>query len=245
MNRSLTLVASIVFSQTAFANWDLGIGVASFQEPIKSLDREYQPIPMVAYRGERWNFQITTLSYKIHQWGDLGLNAQVAGRFDGYDPEDSPYLTGMDKRRPTLDYGFALDWRGFELSISQDALSEHDGQIISFGYGKGFEMGKWMLMPKLSLNWQSDKRINYYYGVELDEVAMLNIDGENFYRNAYAVDSQTLIPEASLMAMYHLNQNWFLIGGASAEFYAEEITDSPLVDDDMAWGMYFGVARHF
>ena len=245
MNRSLLLIASMFISQTTLADWDLGIGVASFQAPIKSLDREYQPIPMVAYRGERLNFQITTLSYRIAQWGDLGFSAQVAGRFDGYDPEDSPYLKGMSTRRDTLDYGFALDWNGLELSVSQDALSEHDGQIISLAYSHGIEKGKWMLMPKLAVNWQSDKRINYYYGVEQNEVAVLDIDGENFYRTAYAVDSQTLIPEASVMAMYHLNQNWFLIGGASAEFYPEEITDSPLVDDDMAWGMFFGVARHF
>lgn len=38
--------------------------------------------------------------------------------------------------------------------------------------------------------------------------------------------------------MYHINPSWFLIGGASAEFYPEEITNSPLVDDDMAWGIF-------
>ena len=45
--------------------------------------------------------------------------------------------------------------------------------------------------------------------------------------------------------MYHINPSWFLIGGASAEFYPEEITNSPLVDDDMAWGIFFGVAKYF
>jgi MipA family protein len=245
MNRSLLLIATMFISQTTLADWDLGIGVASFQEPIKSLDREYLPIPMVAYRGERFNFQITTLSYRISQWGDLGFSAQVVGRFDGYDPEDSPYLKGMSTRRDTLDYGFALDWKGLELSVSQDALSEHDGQIISLGYSHGIEKGKWMLMPKLAVNWQSDKRINYYYGVAQDEVATLSIDNQIFNRTAYAVDSRALIPELSLLTMYHLNPSWFLIGGASAEFYPEEITDSPLVEDDMAWGMFFGIAKHF
>jgi MipA family protein len=245
MNRYWLFTASIFFSHTASANWDIGLGVATYQPPIKSLEQEYQPIPLIAYHGERWNFQINTLSYKIHQWGDLGFSAQLTGRFDGYDPEDSPYLTGMSSRRSTLDYGFALDWHGFELAVSQDALGEHDGQIISFGYSNGIEMGNWMLMPKLSVSWQSDKRINYYYGVANNEVATLIIDDEIFYRNAYAVDSQVLIPEASLLAIYNLNKSWFLIGGASAEFYPEEITDSPLVDEDMAWGMFLGIARHF
>lgn len=245
MNRFLIFTASILFSHSVYAKWDVGVGAATSRPPIKAIDQTYEAIPLIAYEGERWNFQITTLSYQIHQWGDLNLSAQIAGRFDGYDPEDSPYLTGMSTRRATLDYGFSLNWNGFDFIVSQDALGEHDGQTISFGYGNGIEMGKWMFMPQLAVNWQSEKRINYYYGVAPDEVATLTIDNQVFNRTAYAVDSQVLVPEASLLVMYHFNSSWFLIGGGSVEFYPEDITKSPLVDDDMGWGMFIGIAKHF
>lgn len=250
----LGLCGLTFFTQTAFAQAPstqdsktelaLGIGLASFQDTQKGLDAKQIALPLVSYRSERLNFQVTTLSYKLIELGDVEINALVSGRIQGYEAIDSPYLRGMKTRSDTLDGGISLAWNGFSLSYKHDLFSKHKGDEVALSYSKGFDFGKLQLMTGAGVTWQSEKLNHYYFGVNTSEAQNLVLQGSLFNRTHYQVDA-ALVPKVNALAIYSLSKSWALIGGAEVEFLPEEITDSPIIGEKNAWGAFIGLARNF
>lgn len=240
----LGLFGLTFIAQAAQAELALGIGLASFQDPQKGLDAKQIVMPLVSYRGERLNFQVTTLSYKIAEFSDVEINALVSGRIQGYEAEDSQYLRGMKTRSDTLDGGISLDWNGFSLSYKHDLFSKHKGDEVSLSYSKGFDLGKLQLMTGAAITWQSEKLNHYYFGVNTNEAQNFVVQGKSFNRTGYQVDA-ALVPKVNALAIYSLSNSWALIGGAEVEFLPEEITDSPIIGEKNSWGVFMGIARNF
>jgi len=240
----LGLFGLTLFTQTAQAELALGVALASFQDPQKGLDAKQIALPLVSYRGERLNFQVTTLSYKIVELGDVEINALVSGRIQGYEAIDSPYLHGMKTRSDTLDGGISLDWNGFSLSYKHDFFSKHKGDEVALSYHKGFDLGKLQLMAGAGVTWQSEKLNHYYFGVNASEAQNFVVQGSLFNRTHYQVDA-ALVPNVNALAIYSLSKSWALIGGAEVEFLPEEITDSPIIGEKNAWGVFVGIAKAF
>lgn len=241
---SLSLLSMTLFAASAKAELAVGPGIASFQDPQKGLDAKQIALPLVSYRGERLNFQVTTLSYKMVELGDVEINALVSGRIQGYEAIDSPYLRGMRTRSDTLDGGISLDWNGFSLSYKHDLFSKHKGDEVALSYSKGFDLGKLQLMTGAGVTWQSEKLNHYYFGVNASEAQNLVVQGSVFNRTHYQVEA-ALVPEVNALAIYSLSKSWALIGGAEVEFLPEEITDSPIIGEKNAWGVFVGLARAF
>ncbi|HOY23561.1 MAG TPA: MipA/OmpV family protein [Cellvibrio sp.] len=240
----LTFFTQTAFAQPPEAELALGIGLASFQDPQKGLDAKQVVLPLVSYRGERLNFQVTTLSYKLVELGDVEINALVSGRIQGYEAIDSPYLRGMKTRSDTLDGGISLDWNGFSLSYKHDLFSKYKGDEVALSYSKGFDLGKLQLMTGAGVTWQSEKLNHYYFGVNTSEAQNLVVQGSLFNRTHYQVEA-ALVPEVNALAIYSLSKSWALIGGAEVEFLPEEITDSPIIGEKNSWGAFIGLARNF
>jgi MipA family protein len=240
----LSLFGLSFIAQTTQAELALGIGLAGFQDPQKGRDAKQIMLPLISYRGERLNFQMTTLSYKMAELGDLEINALVSGRIQGYEGIDSPYLRSMKTRSDTLDGGISLDWNGFSLSYKHDLLSKHKGDEVALSYSKGFELGKLQLMTGAGVTWQSEKLNHYYFGVNASEAQNFVVQGSLFNRTHYQVDA-ALVPKVNALAIYSLSTSWALIGGAEVEFLPEEITDSPIIGEKNVWGAFIGIARNF
>ncbi len=240
----LGLLSLTFFAQTAHAELSLGIGLASFQAPQKGLDAKHIVMPLVSYQGERVNFQITTLSYRMVSLGDLEISALVSGRIQGYEADDSPYLRGMKTRSDTLDGGISLDWNGFSLSYKHDLLSNYKGDEVALSYSKGFDLGKLQLMTGAGVTWQSEKLNHYYFGVNTSEAQKFVVQGSVFNRTGYQADA-ALVPKVNALGIYSLSPSWALIGGAEVEFLPEEITDSPIIGEKNSWGAFIGIARNF
>lgn len=240
----LTFFTQTAIAQTPEAELALGIGLASFQNPQKGFDAEQMVMPLVSYRSERLNFQITTLSYRMAELGGVEINALVSGRIQGYEADDSQYLRGMKTRSDTLDGGISLDWNGFSLSYKHDLLSKYKGDEVALSYSKGFDLGKLQLMTGAGVTWQSEKLNHYYFGVNASEAQNFVVRGSLFNRTRYQVDA-ALIPKVNALGIYSLSTSWALIGGAEVEFLPEEITDSPIIGEKNAWGVFVGLARSF
>jgi len=240
----LGLFGLTFFTQTTQAQLALGIGLASFQDPQKGLDAKQIALPLVSYRGERLNFQVTTLSYTMAEFGNVEINALVSGRIQGYEAIDSPYLRGMRTRSDTLDGGISLDWNGFSLSYKHDLFSKYKGDEVALSYSKGFDLGKLQLMTGVGVTWQSEKLNHYYFGVDTSEAQNFVVQGSLFNRTHYQVKA-ALIPKVNALAIYSLSTSWALIGGAEVEFLPEEITDSPIIGEKNAWGVFVGIAKTF
>lgn len=240
----LTFFAQTTFAQTPQAEFALGIGVASFQDPQKGLSAKQVALPLLSYQGERLSFQVTTLSYKMAELGEVEINALVSGRIQGYEATDSPYLHGMKTRSDTVDGGISFDWNGFSLSYKHDLFSKHKGDEVALFYSKGFDLGKLQLMTGAGVAWQSKKLNHYYFGVNASEAQNLVVQGHLFNRTDYQAEA-ALIPKVNALAIYSLSTSWALIGGGEVEFLPEEITDSPIISEKNAWGVFIGIVRYF
>lgn len=241
---SISLLCLLCTANTAQAELAVGLGIASFKDPQKGMDARNMAIPLVSYTGERFNFQVTTMTYKITDIGDFTVSALASGRLQGYESADSPYLKGMKDRSNTLDGGISLDWNGFNLSYTHDLLSKHKGDDISFTYAKGFGVGKAEVMLGGGVTWQSEKLNQYYYGVAASEAMMVTVNGKAFNRTAYKTED-ALVPKLNALMKYPLFNTWTLIAGAEVNFLPSEITDSPIIENKNAWGMFAGIAKAF
>lgn len=241
---SFSLLSLACIASNAHAELAVGLGIASFQDPQKGMDTRHLAIPLISYTGERLSFQVTTLSYRFANLGDLEVSALAAGRLQGYDTADSPYLAGMKDRSNTLDGGISFDWRGFSLSYTHDLLAKHKGDEIAFSYAKGFGVGKAEVMLGAGVTWQSEKLNQYYYGVTPSEASSLIVNGKVFNRTAYKTED-AISPKINMLVKYPVFDSWALIGGAEVNFLPEEITDSPIIENKNAWGVFAGIVRMF
>lgn len=240
----LSILSLATASTSAHAELLFGAGVASYLNPQKGLEAKTLAFPMISYTGDRLSFQFTTLSYRLASFGDVEVNALASVRSQGYSSNDSHYLHGMKDREDTLDGGLGLNWKGINLSVSHDMLSTHKGSEVSLSYNHGFDLGKLQLSVGGGVNWQSKELTNYYYGVNTLEEEHLVVDGKSFHRSAYHVKSDC-IPKANMFMRYALTDSWSLISGAEINFLPNNISDSPIVDGNVSWGAFAGIAHSF
>lgn len=241
---SLSILSIACLAYNAQAELAIGVGIASFQDPQKGMDTRQLAIPLVSYTGERLSFQVTTLSYRLVELGDLEISALASGRLQGYETADSAYLKGMKDRSNTLDGGINVEWNGFSLSYTHDLLSKHKGDEVAFSYTKGFGLGKAEVMLGAGVTWQSEKLNQYYYGVAASEARTLIVDGKTFNRTAYKTED-AVSPKINMLVKYPVFDSWALIGGAEVNFLPKEITDSPIIENKNEWGMFAGIAKAF
>jgi len=238
----LSLFSVGCLATTAQADLALGIGLASFQDPQIGMETRQMAIPLVSYTGERLNFQVTTLNYRLLELGDLEISTLVSGRLQGYETSDSPYLAGMKDRSNTLDGGISLDWHGFSVSYTHDLLSKHKGEEVALSYTKGFGLGKAEIMLGAGVTWQSEKLNQYYYGVAPSETRSLIVKGKTFNRTAYKTED-AISPKINMLVKYPVFDSWALIGGAELNFLPDVITDSPIIENKTAWGFFAGIVK--
>ena len=222
------LASPLALAQEAPPRWTVG-GLAILRDaPYRDLDEDTLLVPLLRFEGER--AYLRGLRGGIVLWErdgfEFGPFLQVRG--DGYDAADSPMLDGMDDRRFSLDAGVAASWRiprfgQVEVSLATDALDRSGGQEAELSYTALLRAGGWTILPSLSLRWQSQDLVDYYYGVRVDEA----LAGRPAYRGESAV-----LPELAVLATRPLGGRWQLFARAGHTWLPSEITDSPIVGQD-------------
>ncbi len=167
---------------------------------------------------------------------DFGVRADIV--FQSLDPDDSPYLTGMDKRDPSLQGGLVFAWKPgkFRLATaaSTDLLGRSNGQQVSLDFSR---MWQWHgravgIMPSIGAVWQSSNFINYYYGVTPEEAQ----PGRPPFSGQSAVNLR-----GSLLGYLFVSHRIRFVAYFEVQRLANEIYDSPIVDADRSFLGLFGV----
>ncbi len=218
----------------------IGPAVVVTGKPYKGMDATVYPIPFIMYRNGRFFVSGATAGYRMLAGEGWALDGIGKWRFDGYDPDDSDDLKGMDERRMTADLGGTFsafgDWGTFKVTALKDALSEYDGEEISVSYSRTLQEDKLGITPFVGLAWLSSNLTDYYYGVRSGEVRA--------GRPAYNAGAD-LNWFAGLSASYKLDEKWSLFAGFTYELLGDEITDSPIVDDDYKISILAGAMYKF
>lgn len=221
------------------AGWFWGVGVNYSQEVYQDFDQRVIPMPLIGYRDEKWQVFGPFVKYKLLKKGDFSLSASLAPRFDGYDDSDSDIFKGMDERKWSIDGGLGLSWSkyGFEVGIDNkfDLLDRSGGYESELTFSKKFRVAGMMVEPGVSLAYQSEDLVDYYYGVKANEANATRAE----YKAGSAVNSalnlSLMKPALGGMVMVKLSSTW----------YDDAITDSPLVDEDAAFSALLTYSRPF
>ncbi|MDJ0918382.1 MAG: MipA/OmpV family protein [Woeseiaceae bacterium] len=208
----------------------LGIGMIGRGSPyVDSTENVTRVIPAVTYVGERLQWFGPALRYGIAGSGKLRLAAAAEYRIGAYEESDSPVLAGLGDREGLLMAGLSLQYEiseGFELEAlyQHDALDRVGGGMGNIRLSRGFPLGPATLVPQVAYNWLSSDLSNHDFGVA---AAAATTD-----RPAYDLGNTTSI-EAGLGLFVELGDNWRIIANIAAEQLDDDVTRSPIVDDDV------------
>ncbi|MGD9718713.1 MAG: MipA/OmpV family protein, partial [Sulfurimonadaceae bacterium] len=216
----------------------VGAGPYVQTQPYKGVQDITVPSPVVFFdnslfyiRWSRAGIYFLGAKNDEYAWG-FSLSAQP--RPYGYKPSDSEYLSGMDERRQTLEAGLAfslmIDKHYLEVMALTDVLNRTDAYIVKSELGTEFSLGDFTFYPSFLIIYQSQKFIDYYYGVKHNEAT----SSRAAYMPSAGVDFalQTYIS-------YPLYEDFSLFVNLRADKLSNQVTRSPLVEDRF---IYSGLA---
>jgi outer membrane protein len=215
--------------------FSLGAAIVYKDKPYRSYDNDekWQPAPLILFEGERFYFRGNSFGWKFINQDDFEFSVRAEVRGDGYESSDSPVLTGMDDRDPTLDGGVAVRWRpgggafSLDLTAVGDLTDEYDGYEVRAGAGYVTSVGPWALRLGAHVVFQNEDLVDYYYGVRASEARP--------GRPTYIADEETNFRLQAITAYTFGESAWTLYVGGRYEFLGDEISDSPIVGDDTQW----------
>ncbi len=222
----------------------VGAGLMIQDKPLKGVDAKVYPLPFYTYRGKAFSMRGLSASYEVFGDENWAIRGLARFRTDGYDADDSSDLDGMSDRRNSLDLGAELwlenPWGNVGLDCVIDALGNHEGHEARLSYvipfRGAFGIKKLGLRPMLGLNWRSENLNNYYYGVRAKEATAS--------RTAYKSGS-SVNPYAGVTLDYQLAERWSIFSMFRNEWLGNEITDSPIVDQDSKISVILGLLYRF
>jgi len=149
-------------------------------------------------------------------------------------------LSQLHKRRMAGLAGFeySVGFNNWDLQAQwvHDVTDIHGGSEVRIAVARHFRWDRHWLAFSLGANWQSDEVIDYYYGVRRNEVP----DAESVYVGKAGISSV-----ARMDWRYDLNEHWSLTFTGSYRQLADEISRSPLVEDDEVITGFIGGVYHF
>jgi len=209
----------------AGSSWGLGLAVAADRKPYRDFDDKVQPLPLLTYEN-RW-IQIAGpgVDLKLPSLGPVGLRLRSRFGFDGYEAKDSTWLAGMRERKSSLWLGAAATWDTGPVQLSAELLADASGHSkgrqFTLKAERRFQQGAWDITPRVQVQQQDRKYVDYYYGVEGTEARL----GRPAYEGSSAVNLQ-----AGVRVGYTLAPRQWVFVDLSSTRLGSAIRNSPLVD---------------
>ncbi len=130
---------------------------------------------------------------------------------------------------------YAENWDG-SLQLLHDVTAVHKGQEIRAALSRTGRIVNEFIELSLGFSWQSAELLQYYYGVEKDEV-------EDEALEYYASDG--ISPFVRLDWRRKIKGNWSWQATLHNRWLSPSIKNSPLLDEDSVLTLYVGGVYHF
>ena len=206
----------------------VGAGAIVQSNPYRGADAaQVQAIPAVTYIGERVQVLGPVGQVGLTSWNGTRLAATARYRLGAYEEADSDFLEGMGDRKDSLFAGLAVQSllpAGIRVSAGyeHDVLDRVGGGFGRLGVRRGWQFGPVSVAPSLGLNWLSAELAGHEYGVTAAEARA----GRAEYRPGDAINV-----EPGLGLAMEWAGAWRVVVNGSAEFLADELRESPLVEE--------------
>lgn len=226
---------------TTESPWGVGLGVSVKQKAYAGMDTSTTVIPLLSYENRWIRFAGPLLDVKLPTQGPVALSLRARYAFeDGYEASDAPVLSGMADRKYSVWLGASALWRSDVADLSAewlaDASSHSKGQRLRLAVEKSWRMGSFTVAPRLAVQWNDRKSVDYYYGVRTSEARA--------GRPAYSARAATHT-ELGLRTAYAWAPQHSMYLDLSATRLGSAVTDSPLVDRSTETALRLGYLYRF
>ena len=227
-----------------------GLGVIGSTGLYLGEDTHVTPIPLLSYEGERFFLRGLYGGMSLYKNELITLNGIVNVNMNRLDVEDlsesklaqkNLSRAQLEDRDISADIGLEAILKAPYGIVSIQALNDignaSDAAEFKINYQYFWRLSnQWTLMPNVGLEWLSDDRANYYYGILESEVAQ----GVEKYR-----PNNVIIPHVSLGASYVFSPKWRTTGAVTHKFLPNKVVDSPLVDASSTTNFFMGITYKF
>ena len=208
----------------------IGLGPYIQTQPYKDVSPILVPSPVIFFdnslfyiRWSRFGMYFLGKKEKEYAWG-FSITAQP--RTYGYKANDSKTLKGMDERKTSFEAGLAFSAsyhkKHIETMLLTDMLGRYDTWIFKTEIGDEYHLNKLSFYPSLIVIYQSQKFLDYYYGVKESE----KIDG---IRPEYTPSDGVLFGVQTYIS-YPLTKKLSTLVNIRADLIPQTAYNSPIVN---------------
>jgi len=220
--------------------WSLGAIVALGTNPYIGEDTQIEPYPLITYRSGPFSIGTLGLTYDLYHTDQWLLTTGITPRFSGLFNTDAPELEGID-RDVTADLFFKASYQvnssvDTSLRLRQEITGDHDGQELTVDLGYSTRLDTTDLRLSAGASWQSAELGTYIWGVRPFEARA----GRPSYDTG-----DVIIPFLAVEAERPITDRWALIGNLRADLLPNDVTDSPIVDEDTLIVIGLGAVYRF
>ena len=221
--------------------WSLGAGFIASPRPYMGTNARVFPIPALSLEYKRWFVQGIRGGYSFVKSNRFTANVFAQARFRGLEPEDSPFLAGMEERKKSMDAGLEFIYSGrpvgFRASFLTDTLGRSNGQEVSLLAVSGVPLGnRGVILVGIGPRWLSQNRVDYYFGVRESEATLA--------RPAYTPEP-TWNLDINVTAIINVSSKWSLLALVNREGLGSSIKNSPIVERSSAYGLVASLSYNF
>lgn len=214
----------------------IGLAAVNSQSIYLGGNSQTRVFPAIDYQYKRFYFQAGDIGFNLvddKNWEvDFGLGVDLVGDVDRGDSPQLEFLPELSFPVSTfLSAQYKTKIGLFKLKYNHEINNKHDGNSASFSYSAPIRQGQWLIMPQLAYEHHSKEVVNYFYGVNPSD-ATVEIP-------AYQAGSVKNF-QLSVFGLRPINQKWSFVANLQNEFYGNEISNSPIVDDDQRFSVFVG-----
>lgn len=226
----------------------VGLGIGTYKSLYKGIDEKAYPVPLLDIQYGNFYIKGLDIGYGILENDNFALSVFV-DPMAGYKVKGSDLASGYNKindRDLQAMFGARLD-----IDPNLDGLKV--GMALSGGqHGSKGRLGiykpysvtpKFVVIPSVHMIYYSSDFTDYYFGVDSEET-FANRPGNYKLKDSYSPDAAYSIG-ATLVGEYRLKDNIALTAFLGLEKYSNEISDSPIVEDDYIYSVGIGAKYYF
>jgi outer membrane protein len=189
-------------------------------------------VPVVSARYKRFFFEGIRGGFDFLNTEKWRGSVLAQAQFKGLEPDDSPFLQGMETRRKSADGVLELGFRGrpvgFRAAFVKDLLGRSHGEEVTLQAVTGAPLGNLLILAAFGPRWLSDDRVDFYYGVRPAEATL--------ERPAYQ-GSASWNWDFSLSAIVRFKDKWSFLTIFNREGFGSPIKDSPLIEQNAGYSI--------
>lgn len=233
----------ILFPVTAKAGGSVGLGAGVLSSEYKQTDGIAVPVPIINYENDHFYLRGLMAGFKVYadKMHEISLTLSYLPQYYKASRSDSWSMRQLDDRHSTVLAGAAYRLKTpfgtARASVGGDILDHGGGFVGDLAYLYPFKVGPATLSPTVGGMWTSKDYNDYYYGISGKESRK---SGLKKYR-----PDDAFSPFAGLDATMDFTENWSMFLNMRAVFLSDEITDSPMVSEEVKWAFSAGFSYNF